>query len=83
VDEIDAAVACTRQLMAEASRVVLGGFEVKTDADIFRYPDRYLDPLRGKEMWDLMMELKASGASGVSGASGTSEPTPRTNGPTC
>jgi DNA polymerase-1 len=76
VDEIDAAVARTRQLMVEASRVVLGGFEVKTDADIFRYPDRYSDP-RGEDMWQLMMELKNSGTTG------TSEPTPRTYGPTC
>ncbi len=36
-----------RAVMAEASRVVLAGFELRTDAEIVRYPERYSDP-RGK-----------------------------------
>jgi hypothetical protein len=43
VDKIDEAVAVTQQCMAQASRVVLNGFEIRTDAEIVRYPDRYMD----------------------------------------
>jgi hypothetical protein len=75
VSEIDAVVARTREHMADAGRAVLGGFEVKTDAEIIRFPDRYMDP-RGVEMWQLMMELKTSGVPRVP------EPTPPTQGPT-
>ena len=44
--------------MAEASRIVLDGFEIRTDAKIVRYPDRYMDP-RGQVMWDRVMRLIA------------------------
>jgi DNA polymerase I len=57
VDEIDAVVARTRRLMAEASQMVLGGFEVGTDAEVIRFPRRYMDK-RGKKMWGLMMETR-------------------------
>ena len=50
VREIDVAVADMQRAMAEASRVVLDGFELRTNAKIVRYPDRYMDP-RGAEMW--------------------------------
>jgi DNA polymerase I len=57
-------VAELRACMAEASRIVLGGFEVRTDAEIVRWPDRYADP-RGKVMWATVMrllgEVKAAG----------------------
>lgn len=49
-DAIDAAVAETRRLMQRASRVILAGFEVRTDVEVVRYPDRYADE-RGKDMW--------------------------------
>ena len=51
LDEIDAVVARTRSLMADASRVVLDGFELATDATIVRWPDRYMDGKRGRTMW--------------------------------
>lgn len=38
--EIEDVVAATQAAMAEASRVVLGGFELRSDAKIVRYPDR-------------------------------------------
>jgi DNA polymerase-1 len=56
VDAIEEAVAQTRQCMAEASRVVLNGFEIRTDAEIIRYPDRYMDP-RGQRMWGLVQKV--------------------------
>jgi DNA polymerase I-like protein with 3'-5' exonuclease and polymerase domains len=48
--EIEAAVTEAQRLMRKAARVILGGFEIGTDAEIVRYPDRYSDP-RGVEMW--------------------------------
>jgi DNA polymerase-1 len=57
--EIEEVVARTQSHMAQASKVVLDGFEVRTEADIIRYPDRYMDP-RGEEMWRLVMEVLES-----------------------
>ncbi len=48
--QLDADIAELRALMAEASRVVLGGFEVRTAAEVVRWPDRYADE-RGAVMW--------------------------------
>jgi hypothetical protein len=55
-DEIGAVVDATRSAMAEASRAVLGGLEVGTDAEVVRWPNRYADP-RGQTMWDRVTEL--------------------------
>jgi len=49
--DIDAVVADTQAAMAEASRVVLSGFELRSEAKVVRYPERYSDP-RGAKMWD-------------------------------
>jgi len=56
LDRLDADVVRMQDAMREASRVVLYGFELGTDADIIRYPDRYADP-RGAVMWDRVMKL--------------------------
>jgi DNA polymerase-1 len=55
-DAIDAEVERARAIMAEASRVVLGGFEIGTDVEIVRYPDRYMDDA-GKDFWDTVTRL--------------------------
>jgi hypothetical protein len=55
-DEIDAAVCLTRRLMGQASRVVLSGFEVRTDVKIVRHPNRWVDP-RGVFMWEKICSL--------------------------
>jgi DNA polymerase I len=47
---LGADIAGMRAAMAEASRVVLNGFELGTDVAIVRYPDRYSDK-RGVKMW--------------------------------
>ena len=57
-DRIEADVAAARDCMAEASQIVLDGFELRTDADIVRWPDRYCDP-RGEVMWGTVAELVA------------------------
>jgi DNA polymerase I-like protein with 3'-5' exonuclease and polymerase domains len=54
--ELETAVAEARKLMARASRVVLAGVEVGTDAAVVRYPDRYVDP-RGVDMWGRVRAL--------------------------
>jgi DNA polymerase-1 len=51
LDRLDADIAGMRAAMVEASRIVLGGFELGTDVAIVRYPDRYSDK-RGVKMWD-------------------------------
>ena len=45
-----------RAAMAEASRIVLAGFELDTDVKVVRWPDRYMDS-RGVEMWDRVCGL--------------------------
>jgi len=62
IDEIEMVVATARELMAEASRIVLGGFEVRTDVKIIRYPERFNDP-RGTRMWeDAIQSVKEAAA---------------------
>ena len=50
VEDIDETVQRTQAAMAEASRVLLDGFELRTDADVVKWPHRYEDE-RGTEMW--------------------------------
>ena len=49
-NEIDSVVAETQAAMCEAGRIVLDGFELRTDVDVVVYPNRYSDE-RGVEMW--------------------------------
>jgi hypothetical protein len=56
LDELDQAIATTKSLMLEASRIVLDGFELGSDVKIVRYPDRYMDK-RGVVMWNKVMNL--------------------------
>ncbi len=54
--EIEAVVATAQAIMRAASRVVLLGFEVRTDAKIVKFPDRYDEP-RGEAMWLKITEI--------------------------
>lgn len=56
LDDLDRAIALTVGLMREASSIVLGGFELRTDVKEVRYPDRYMDR-RGAVMWNKVMNL--------------------------
>ena len=56
LERLDADVARMQDAMREASRIVLDGFELGTDAKIVRYPDRYMDE-RGATMWERVMKL--------------------------
>jgi hypothetical protein len=55
-DEIEAEVERARRIMAEASRIVLGGFEIGTDVVTVRYPERYMDP-EGQAFWDTVIKF--------------------------
>jgi DNA polymerase-1 len=61
IDRIEADVALTQEIMRRASRVVLnadpaGTYELRTDATIVRYPDRYSDK-RGRQVWADVLAL--------------------------
>ena len=58
LDRLDHDVESMRAAMAKASRIVLDGFELRTDVTTIRYPDRYQDP-RGEVMWNRVMALIA------------------------
>ncbi len=53
--DIEEHVQRASQLMIEASSIVLSGFELRVDSEVFSYPDSYLDG-RGKEMWDFIIK---------------------------
>jgi hypothetical protein len=59
LDRIEADITAMQQVMAEASRVVLDGLELRSDVAVTRYPDRYMDE-RGQVMWDRVMALVAA-----------------------
>ncbi len=56
LDRIETDIGVTRAAMADASRVVLADFELKTDVKIVCWPDRYMDP-RGRQMWERVCSL--------------------------
>ncbi len=61
IDRIDADVELMRELMRRASRVVLnaelyGPYELRTKADIIRFPDRFSDK-RGEQIWQDVLKL--------------------------
>jgi hypothetical protein len=63
IDRIEADVALMREIMRRASRIVLnanpdGPYELRTDATIVRYPERYSDK-RGRQMWADVLDLLA------------------------
>jgi DNA polymerase I-like protein with 3'-5' exonuclease and polymerase domains len=56
LERLEADVVRMKDAMREASRIVLDGFELGTDAQIVRYPNRYMDE-RGAVMWGRVMNL--------------------------
>jgi len=62
--DIDAAVELTQHIMGQASRAVLHGTTVQTDAKIIRHPDRYEEE-RGAVIWQklhaLLPDLSSAG----------------------
>jgi len=63
IERIEADVVLLQEIMRRASRVVFnptadGTLELRTDAKIIRYPERYTDP-RGDAIWANVLELLA------------------------
>jgi DNA polymerase I len=56
LDRLDEHIATTREAMAEASRIVLSGFELRTESKAVQWPHRYMDK-RGEQMWDTVMKV--------------------------
>ena len=57
-EEVDDAVRALQQIMQRAGEIVLDGFPLRTDAEVFRHPDRYRDP-RGDRMWTVVKGILA------------------------
>lgn len=79
--EIESVVARTQEAMREAGKIVLGGFELRTDAKVVRYPDRYFDD-RGRVFFETvlgLLEEVEAGEGGITGATprGITGATPR------
>jgi hypothetical protein len=58
LDQLDHDIERMKAAMAKASRVVLDGFELRTDVNVVRHPDRHQDQ-RGAVMWQRVMKLVA------------------------
>lgn len=56
LEELDDTVAATQAVMSDASAAVLGGFRLRSDAKIIRYPERYMDE-RGTDMWNTVQRI--------------------------
>ena len=56
LDRLDGDVATVRALMAGAGQAVTGGLDVRTDAEVVRWPDRFMDP-RGAAMWQRVVGM--------------------------
>lgn len=54
--DIEDAVIEMQRAMADASRVVLNGFELRSEARIVRHPERLLDE-KGEAMWNRVMNI--------------------------
>jgi DNA polymerase I-like protein with 3'-5' exonuclease and polymerase domains len=58
IDTLDQDIERMQATMLKASRIVLDGFELRTDVNAIRYPDRYQDA-RGALMWHRVLRLIA------------------------
>jgi DNA polymerase I len=65
LDRLDQDVTRMKAIMTSAGRLVTGGFDIRTEAEIVRWPDRYMDE-RGQTMWESVVrflnELKGAAA---------------------
>jgi DNA polymerase I-like protein with 3'-5' exonuclease and polymerase domains len=57
-ESLEATVQATQQAMAEASEIVLDGFQLRTEVQVIPYPNRYMDE-RGIKMWETVWGIIA------------------------
>ena len=56
IERLDEDIRITQDFMQKAGEIVLGGFKLRSDVDVVRWPDRYMDE-RGIDMWKLVSRL--------------------------
>ena len=56
ISDIEATVAKTQECMEKASRIVLRGHALRSDAQVFRYPERFPES-SGLETWDIFQRF--------------------------
>jgi DNA polymerase I len=54
--DLDECVVRAQELMAEASKIILDGFKLRSDAEVIRFPNRYMDE-RGEIMWNTVWKI--------------------------
>ena len=59
VEDIETVVAKARAIMEAASRIITGGLTITIDQYIVRYPDRYMDEDRGRDMFRHLLGILA------------------------
>ena len=57
IEQADKTVQLAQSCMREASKMVLFGFELDSEAEVVAFPNRYMDKERGKGFWNTVMEL--------------------------
>jgi len=57
IEQADTTVQLAQSCMREASKMVLSGFELDSEAEVVAFPNRYMDKERGKGFWNTVMEL--------------------------
>ncbi|MBF0495034.1 MAG: DNA polymerase I [Deltaproteobacteria bacterium] len=56
LDKEQQIISATQQAMSDASAAVLGGYRLRPDVSLVRYPGRYQDD-RGAKMWETVMRI--------------------------
>lgn len=56
-NQLEQTLETTKAAMTRASKLVLGGFEIRVDSKIIKYPGRYMDEKRGRVMWETVTDL--------------------------
>jgi hypothetical protein len=81
IDRIEQSAAALQEIMRQASRDLLGGFELRADCDpekdIVRYPDRFVDEREredGMRHWNWLMALIAEAENAQDGQIGDHRP---------
>ena len=58
-EDIERDVQIAQGCMKEASRIILSGFELNSEAEIFKHPQRFLNA-SSEEFWHQVMAIKES-----------------------
>ncbi|GAB6057279.1 DNA polymerase [Desulfonatronum parangueonense] len=79
LDRLDEDIARTQAIMRRAGEIVLSGFQLRSDAKVIRYPERFMDK-RGEQMWctvwSVVNELDVKGRTSATPPSHSCDPGP-------